>query len=136
MVSATTGLVAMSKEPHDEYRLQQRAELWADYGGLMNATCAMKGCSSPPRDMHELINRALTPVGSDVRRATYNKHLCVLLCRRCHEAAHNPGARQSLIQSNVGRYGYDAVQEALERVTALSGGLINIHIEDTIQGDT
>lgn len=68
-------------------------------------------CGAPASDMHEIISRGRTVNNERARELSYSKEVCSLLCRECHENAHNPEAQEILLRKNIDRYGYDAVRD-------------------------
>lgn len=61
-------------------------------------------------DMHEIVNRNRTQMGSLTRLISYMKEMVVMLCRECHEMAHGPAQRDILFQLNYTRYGEERVR--------------------------
>jgi hypothetical protein len=71
---------------------------------------------APGVDLHEIINRARTRKGSEARQISYRKELCALLCRNCHNKAHNPEIRAILLDINRNKYGHQIVDDALNQL--------------------
>jgi hypothetical protein len=82
-------------------------------------------CGMPASDMHEIITRGRTVKNEKARELSFKKEICALLCRKCHENAHNPKTALLLLKKNVDRYGYAAVSEAFENVRQAMGGNTN-----------
>lgn len=70
----------------------------------------------PGMDMHEIVSRGRTVGNKTAREYSYAKELCALLCQPCHAKAHTKAVREQLLQKNIERYGYTAVEEAFQRV--------------------
>jgi hypothetical protein len=93
------------------YRRVLRRQMMLERCGI----CDMCG-ANPAEDVHEICARGLTKRDSDERWASYDKHICSILCRSCHDKAHSPQGRETLFAVNIERYGYAAVKEAFEAV--------------------
>ncbi len=81
-------------------------------------------------DMHEIVNRNRTQIGSLTRLLSYQKELVALLCRNCHEQAHGPAQRAILFCKNYERYGEARVRLifALLLRSTLSGYIEGIQL--------
>lgn len=103
------------KNDAEQQRLAIKFEMIYDRGGQ---TCLCDRCgNSPGVEMHELIHRSRTSRDSMARTLTYQKYLCVILCRDCHAEIHDQGASEvELWLKNYVRYGYDVVYTAFQRV--------------------
>jgi len=90
-------------------------EMQLDRGG-QNALCDLCGVNYG-HEQHEIVNRGRTVGNEAAREASYDKHICSLLCAECHTANHlAEGSENYLLAINIGLYGYAAVFEALEAV--------------------
>lgn len=77
----------------------------------------------PATDYHEICSRGRTRRGSEERMASYDKRICSILCRACHEKAHNPETQTALLRLNIERFSWDAVRQAFD---AAGGDYLNI----------
>jgi hypothetical protein len=93
------------------YRRVLRRQMMLERGGI----CDMCGTNAA-WDVHEIVNRGTTKRGSDERWAAYDRRICSILCRDCHDKAHSPDGRDRLLRVNIERYGYDTVREAFDAV--------------------
>ena len=93
-------------------------EMQLDRGGQY-ALCDL-GCGELAYEMHEIINRARTRSNPAAREASYNKHICSLLCPECHTINHKAeGSESYLLAINFGLYGREAVLAAIKVVQDL-----------------
>lgn len=113
----------------DEARYQARHSMFVDRGGYGKAMCDMCG-EKPATDMHELINRGRTMGNEEARRASFAPELCALLCPACHQKAHNPIVRLSLLMQNTKRYGLDAVRDASAKLQHFAA-VLDLPFDDT-----
>lgn len=74
-------------------------------------------CGKPAHDLHEIFFRNLTDPDSEARQLSYAKELCALLCRDCHDKAHNDTWGDALLQLNYWHYGWEAVEKAYAALT-------------------
>ena len=103
----------MTLPTSDVYRYRRviRRQMMLERGGI----CDMCG-KKAAEDVHEICARGMTRRGSDERWASYDKHICSILCRDCHDKAHSPDGRTVLFKANIERYGYESVKEAFDAV--------------------
>ena len=93
-------------------------EMQLDRGGQY-ALCDL-GCGELAYEMHEIINRARTVGNPAAREASFDKHICSLLCPECHTINHlAEGSENYLLAMNIGLYGYDLVFNAIAVVQNL-----------------
>jgi len=78
--------------------------------------CDLCGMTGKRLEMHELIHRGSTTGHEAARNASFNRVLCAMLCRDCHERAPRKQTERILWEKAVARYGKDAVREAVEEV--------------------
>jgi len=90
-----------------EYRASIKWEVLVEKEGKCDLCGTGRG-----DDLHEIINRGRTVGNDEARVLSFNRHICSLLCRDCHEKAHNPNAAEKLLKRNIAFYGYEAVKAA------------------------
>jgi 5-methylcytosine-specific restriction endonuclease McrA len=78
-------------------------------------------------EMHEIIERHRTIGNEKARELSFQKELCALLCRECHEKA--PAMEEVLWVNNMRRYGADRVHELVAELQAHYPILINLSKE-------
>jgi len=81
-------------------------------------------------DLHELVNRGRTQHNDLARQLSYVEELCSLLCDECHDQAHNPTARNFLLNRNIQTYGREKVQHALDLLKDSMGTQLNIYLPE------
>ena len=106
-----------------------------DRGGQY-ALCDLCGVNYG-HEMHEIISRGRTVGNEAAREASYDKHICSLLCAECHTANHLAEANQNtLLAFNIELYGYAAVFEALEVVQSHLHTPLNLDIPKEINHES
>lgn len=89
------------------------------YGKIRNS-CPCDYCQkNPGTQMHELINRNRTAGNDEVRKLTFSKFLCSIVCPECHTGScvvTTRKARSSLFMRNCDLYGYEMVHDAFKAV--------------------
>jgi hypothetical protein len=103
--------MSMTNSDVFHYRRVVKHQVMLERGGV----CDMCG-KNPAIDLHECVSRGITKRGSDERWASYDRRICSILCRDCHDKAHSPNGRTVLLRVNIERYGYAAVQAAFDAV--------------------
>jgi len=105
------------------FRLLIKNAMILDRGGKCHRCKAAQGA-----EVHEILSRGRT-IGNDAARMlSYDKHLCALLCRDCHETAHSPQVADELLQGNIDFYGYEPVETAYNAVQAEMRTRLNIQL--------
>ena len=72
------------------------------------------------REMHEIISRGRTLHNEAAREASYDKHICSILCSSCHTGLNLAESHEAdLLAFNMGLYGREAVLAAIKVVADL-----------------
>ena len=116
----------MNAKVMSAYRMIQRQQAMVDRGGPA-ATCDI--CNRDvPSEYHEIVNRGRTINNDRARYWSYQKEICSLLCRNCHQIVHNPGGQELLLARNIQRYGLVPVLGALNLVKEETQRGLGIHV--------
>lgn len=105
-----------------QYRAHQIAQAKLYKGNF----CDCDGCMKVATDCHELIPRSRTLGNETARRLSFQKELCVQLCREHHEQAHNNRAMYMFMAKNCRIYGYEQVESALSELETAMKSSLNI----------
>ena len=93
-------------------------EMQLDRGGQY-ALCDL-GCGNLAYEMHEIINRARTVGNPAAREASFDKHICSLLCPECHTINNLAESSENVLMGrNMDLYGYAPVLLAIKVVQDL-----------------
>ncbi len=99
-------------------RSQVKWQMKVDRGGFA-ALCDLCHVNIAT-DMHEIIGRGRTVANDAAREASFDKHICSLLCQECHvlnqRAEYNEAA---LLAFNMSLYGREPVLTAIKAVADL-----------------
>lgn len=71
-----------------------------------NATCVL--CKAPGDSVHHIVKRGHAKVCKMVN----SKYNLVVLCRDCHDKAHNQKSRYECLQYLISKYGREVYEEA------------------------
>ena len=106
-------------------------EMQLDRGG-QNALCDLCGVNFGTQQ-HEIVNRGRTVGNEAAREASYDKHICSLLCAECH-TLNNLAERnaETLLAFNVGMYGIAPVLAALQVVQSHLHTPLNFDIDKEV----
>lgn len=90
--------------------------------GCAGFRCDACGAVSGFVDMHEIVNRRRTPPSALARLLSYQPELTMMLCRRCHDAAHTTSVRLLLFSRAFQLYTEARVRLVYDLLIRAHGG--------------
>lgn len=75
-------------------------------------------------ELHHIVARGATTGNREARSVSEDVCLLVLLCKDCHDKAHNPGAQYRHLQIRIQKFGRERVRKVVDELNRVAGHIL------------